>query len=670
MKLRAIFPCFLLSLSLLGQTNYYISATSGNDANDGSLAAPWQTIHHALFNIPYAEDDAVIHLRAGTYVIPDPLFIEGARGGSAGQYFTLKAYNDGGGYEAVTIDGSQMLTYEAMLVIRNTEYVRIEGITFANLIGNDKSGLYINAGSDHVQIVNNTLTNMHWSTSGGAPTPTDNLNAFIVLGDDGVDAITDMTITGNMLHDITPGYSEALTVTGNVDGFLLEDNLVYDVANIGIVVAGNYAWVGVPASVNHARNGTLRGNVVHDCRSPGDISAGIYLDGAVDMLVENNTAYANNVGFSIGCEQSGSSTGHILRNNLAYDNTNAGLYLGSNNANGLVQDISVTGNTFFKNFSDGGYGGELVIQRVDQASFRNNIFHARNTVVLIASYPATNLDLQYNLYYNGNGGDGSAATFDWAAIDGQTYGSFATYQAGTGQDASPYSAFADPLFVQATLPTPDLHLDAGSPAFDAGDPAFDASGQTDLDGQARQLFTAVDMGADEADVVLPVTYLQPLRAQARADGILLTWHTGVEVAADRFQLQRSADAREWETIGTVPARGADRYHYLDEEPLPGVNYYRLATYDWNGQWAYSHSVYVYWTAEAPFRVAPNPARETLTLVGALDDIRTLLLYDQAGRLVGQAERAADFGRLPAGRYQLVVLTHTGVRWPLLLEVID
>ncbi|MEM7305791.1 MAG: right-handed parallel beta-helix repeat-containing protein [Planctomycetota bacterium] len=54
----------------------------------------------------------------------------------------------------------------------------------------------------------------------------------------------------------------------------------------------------------------------------------------------------------------------------------------------------------------------------------------------------------------------------------------------------------DPLFVNPA--GGDYHLAAGSPCVDAGDPTFVAgAGETDLDGDARVLGAAVDLGSDE-----------------------------------------------------------------------------------------------------------------------------------------------------------------------------
>ncbi|MEZ5173944.1 MAG: hypothetical protein R2850_10690 [Bacteroidia bacterium] len=45
------------------------------------------------------------------------------------------------------------------------------------------------------------------------------------------------------------GNSEAITLTGNVTNFLIEDNHIHDITNIGIDVAGHYSWLIPPKAI-------------------------------------------------------------------------------------------------------------------------------------------------------------------------------------------------------------------------------------------------------------------------------------------------------------------------------------------------------------------------------------------------------------------------------------
>ena len=419
---------------------YFVSLDGSDDNDSGTKDKPWKTIHKALFNIPSDEDDATIVIREGTYQIPDSIFIQGIRGGANGKYFTIKAYRD----EEVIIDGSLIPTDAAMVSISSAAYVRIKGLTFANLKG-QKSGIFISGASNHIRIINNTLRDMTWVADEAtqfaqSPGAGDNLNPIAVIGNNATQPIHNIVIRGNELTNIVPGYSEGIKIVGNVTDFVVAKNHVHHIANIGIVAAGNYAWVGIPSEVNHARNGVIRDNLVHHADSPVANSAGIYLDGARNVTVWGNTSYNNSVGFSVGSEQPGDATGNTLRRNVAYDNTDAGLVVGTIHEGAVVRDTTIASNEFRNNYSKGGYGGEMTIQAVDGLKVHNNLFSSRSDVIVVVPYlqelsqpTTTNLTLDSNLYY-GSSNNPDAAIFNWEGVDSTSYTGLRQYQAGTCND--------------------------------------------------------------------------------------------------------------------------------------------------------------------------------------------------------------------------------------------
>ena len=418
---------------------YFVSPNGDDGSGVGSADKPWKTIHKAMFSIPYAEDNATINIRAGRYEIPNALYFETLRGGSEGKYFTLQAYNG----EEVIVDGGALdAPFSAMVSFSSAAYVRIKGLTFTNLKG-PKSGIYMEGSSNHIELIDNTLHGMTWADEDSedpkAPSPSDNLNPIAIIGNNPTQPINSIVIRGNELFDIVPGYSEGIKIVGNVTQFLVEDNLIHDIANIGIVAAGNYAWVkdsaGVllPADVNHARDGVIRNNTVSNAVSPIANSAGIYLDGAHNVLVEGNTSHNNSVGFSVGCEQPGTTTGNVLRSNIAYENTDAGLVIGTIHAGASVTDTTIEYNEFKYNYTKGGWGGELTIQKTDDLSVQNNIFVSSSDLTIIAAQEATNLLIDYNLYF-GESANSDAAVFDWGGITSTSYVGLSEFQAKTCHD--------------------------------------------------------------------------------------------------------------------------------------------------------------------------------------------------------------------------------------------
>jgi hypothetical protein len=142
---------------------------------------------------------------------------------------------------------------------------------------------------------------------------------------------------------------------------------------------------------------------------------------------------------------------------------------------------------------------------------------------------------------------------------------------------------------------------------------------------------------------LPVQ-LTAFAARRESAGVRLDWRTASELNARQFEVQRSADGRNFASVGTVPAAGTTSsprtYAYLDASAAPATSwYYRLLQLDHDGTRAYSPVVRVAAAAAlgAQVRVAPNPAHAADGLVATVDNCvgkaLQLQLLDAAGRVV-------------------------------------
>jgi hypothetical protein len=98
------------------------------------------------------------------------------------------------------------------------------------------------------------------------------------------------------------------------------------------------------------------------------------------------------------------------------------------------------------------------------------------------------VDVDYNVYYSSAGAD---SQWIW---EKKAYTGFASYQAGSGEDAHSY--FADPEFLSIT--TPNLHVKAASVAVNDGINLGSAVvGTTDYAGNPRVIGSNIDIGAYE-----------------------------------------------------------------------------------------------------------------------------------------------------------------------------
>ena len=153
---------------------------------------------------------------------------------------------------------------------------------------------------------------------------------------------------------------------------------------------------------------------------------------------------------------------------------------------------------------------------------------------------------------------------------------------------------------------------------------------------------------------------------------MVHWSTASEHDASHFEVQRSSDGWIFEHIGSVNAAGNSAattdYGFIDDEPMPGFSYYRLAQVDLGGQQAVTSAVVVDRNTrprEGPF---PNPASDVawwqLTKGSAIAEV---IVVDAFGQVVLRIPRgsgddrliAVPVGMLPSAAYALMALDPDG-----------
>lgn len=155
-------------------------------------------------------------------------------------------------------------------------------------------------------------------------------------------------------------------------------------------------------------------------------------------------------------------------------------------------------------------------------------------------------------------------------------------------------------------------------------------------------------------VVMPVT-LVSFDGKHENNQNRLTWKTTSETNNKGFEIERSADAGHFETIGFVDGNGDTKeshtYQFTDPSPF-GMTYYRLKQLDHDGKFEYSKVVAVKSEA-AIVKVYPNPAQEHLTISG-ISQKQPFSIVDQNGRIVIEGMvtnmQQINIRNLGAGRY--------------------
>jgi len=137
---------------------------------------------------------------------------------------------------------------------------------------------------------------------------------------------------------------------------------------------------------------------------------------------------------------------------------------------------------------------------------------------------------------------------------------------------------------------------------------------------------------------LPVR-LKDIRATNMGTVNNVIWTTALEESGDKFEIQRSVDAKNFVTIGYQDARGIAnaQYTFTDVNPENGINYYRLNI--WNNDHAIGYSAIVNATVNdaKSFDIAafPNPAQQwvSLKIDGNMGAKASVTIADVSGRVI-------------------------------------
>ncbi|WP_407031520.1 T9SS type A sorting domain-containing protein [Polluticaenibacter yanchengensis] len=174
-------------------------------------------------------------------------------------------------------------------------------------------------------------------------------------------------------------------------------------------------------------------------------------------------------------------------------------------------------------------------------------------------------------------------------------------------------------------------------------------------------------------VPLPVT-LASFTATKQGAIAQLNWITATERDNKGFDIERSADSRNWSSIGFVYSKAANgnsnlnlQYGFDDKKPLNGANYYRLKQTDKDGKVNYSSVRLVdFSNASASLvRLYPNPANASVTLTGLTPKAK-IVVFDGTGKsvlttatAVGENEKKINIHRLSSGWYTIVIKNENG-----------
>lgn len=566
--------------------SYYVSA-AGSDAHAGSESAPWKHIQYALDRAAAGDTVYVIN---GTY----DETVSFPKSGAKGAPITLQNYKND--KPLLSSEGKAKGT---MVAVSGKNYIDIRGLEIAHEISKayaddskndpDAVGIQVDEGSSHITIEGCTIHDIKAMDCepGESQSEEDkyisrgNAHGIFILGNT-TTAVTDVNVRNNLIYDMNTGYSETLTVDGNVDGWTVIGNTIHDVSNIAIDIAGHWETGCKVPELNQARNGIVAKNTVYGCTLPFQWCAGLYVDGAKNVLFEQNVVHDFEFGIEIGCEQVHDTYDEnygnpctadniTARNNVLYNNHKCGIGIGGWNAaeSGKVTNSKVLNNTLYNNDSTASGEGDFNIGWSDGLIIENNIIYGSGTEGLVLRNkvnPSTNLKMDYNIYASLK----NAPLFQWEADENEpnSLNSLEEWRKASGCDL--HSRFVDPKFTNTKAGNFTLQKD--SPAVNAGNAASTLKdiGNVDFAGNSRVGGNTVDCGAFETgsgrSPVTPAEFMSDTNSNLSVNGAYTFKITSKNGKAPHF----TVGTRGVFDVRFIRRVGNDYYYRITAIGAPGA----------------------------------------------------------------------------------------------------
>lgn len=308
-------------------------------------------------------------------------------------------------------------TNSVFLIPSGVHNIVIEGLRIDGRINNTPSSrdpdiygiLLYGENINRVLIKNNFLHYLH-----GA----ENAHGIAVLGtgNSEASAIRNIIIEHNRLEDLRTGSSEAIAINGNVRNWEVMHNQVSRTNNIAIDAIGGegtsptqtVAGRVLPGPLDAARYGFIEYNQINDMSTVTNPAygnqhswaAGIYIDGARDIVVRHNTVQNTPWAFEVGAENCVTTSNITVSDNTASGSRYGDLLIGGYASRGYIEhtDINCDPNASVDADEGHGYVRHTTVKHNDlqttspSESTLEISNRVRNTVIIHPGIDAQNPD--------------------------------------------------------------------------------------------------------------------------------------------------------------------------------------------------------------------------------------------------------------------------------------
>jgi hypothetical protein len=685
---------------------YYVSST-GDDGNPGtSIAGAWATIDKVNSSI---------------FLPGDTLFFEGGHTFNGSILLTASDANDPANIFVITSFGTGRAIINAGTSFgfqaHNTQGFSISNLIFDGNSAATNTAAGITVFSDltgDIKFSNISVSNIevkNFGAEGVVIYTTKNLTGFQNVGLDNL-SVHDVTKNGIKIFGVVsqalvgwqhknvtvsncevynvPG-SGTTTLEGNgivlegVDGGIIQNSVAHDMGQ-------NNSFCGGPAGI-----WTLESNniTIQFCESyrihsgTGCDGAGFDLDGGVtNSIMQYNYAHNNDgAGYLMGQFpnarpwSNNSMRYNISENDAVTNEGGIGLFKGPGTT---MSGANIYNNTIYIS-PQAGNGSISATYLQDLTSGINNVAFYNNIFITTGGVPFVKIPVGYTAFFAGNVYWSSGGSFS-ISYQGNNYASLASWRAATSNEVvngNNTGFSSDPLLTNPglggtigfgnNLNTLNAYKISNSSS-PANNTALDLASLFSIDVGIRDFWGTIlpggntnSIGASQFSSTLPIVLLSFYGVCSGSENNLF-WATAQEINFRSFELMFSVDGKRFVPLAEIRPKGSDsRYSFINDQTVPGINYYQLKMTDLDGTVAYSDIVRVQCeTLSNKITVGPNPFSQSVNVFieSLTAGLANITLYDAVGKMIAQRQIALREGNnqflfdglagLPAGTYYLQV----------------
>ena len=180
-----------------------------------------------------------------------------------------------------------------------------------------------------------------------------------------------------------------------------------------------------------------------------------------------------------------------------------------------------------------------------------------------------------------------------------------------------------------------------------------------------------------SDIIIPIS-IEYFKGAIQSGNHLLNWKANCTSTQAVFNIERSTDGRKFTSLQSITAsntRCLQPFDYTDNDPVAGMNYYRIRMTDVDGKVSYS-TIIALLNKQSGFEIVnllPNPVTDgtaLLNITSASKQTINIKVSEASGKIVqimnkpviaGFTQLNMNFGRLAAGVYTISIYTNDSER---------